>query len=281
VCRYLALFKRGKPERREVLEAAMSPNALRGLPRGAGGRRDMITNTINECVKMRLLEDNAGAVSIRPALIAGSNDMAQWFRRLPLLLSELFSSSENEENHNLAQVIAWYLAQETQRPPGTWQLMSRAIADQNVVELLGMNDARYSQFKDWICYLGFAWKHPKGSGELVMPDPTEQIRLRLPDLFAGVKNRTLPLGVAMDRLAAVAPVLEGGRFRNEVEKHLPKREKQHLSPSTALAWLRLFDEGLVQLHEEADAEMFVLPDGAVQRRFSRVTYISGSIGGTQ
>lgn len=278
ICRYLAQHKRGKSEVRAVLEAMMSPNSLRGLAANVSSRRDMIANTISECVKMRLLDEDAGSVAVRPYLLAQTKGTTEWLTRLPVVLADLFFAADNEENFNIARVIAWYLAQDPQRPPGTWQLMSRAIVDQEVSDLLGMNDARFSQFRDWICFLGFAWRCAKGATELIIPDPTEQIRLRLDELFADARNRSLPIGAAMERLAVLVPVLEGGRFRAEVEAHLPPRADRHLSRSTALAWLRLAEEGLIQLHEDADADMLVLPDGGAYRRFSRITYLPKEAG---
>ena len=62
------------------------------------------------------------------------------------------------------------------------------------------------------------------------------------------------------RLAQLCPVFEGGFLRAEIDRVLT-REPGALSSTTALAWLRLRDEGLVELTQESDAATLLLPDG--------------------
>ena len=100
-----------------------------------------------------------------------------------------------------------------------------------------------------------------GAGRaLLTPDPTAHLRLRLAQALPGKPKTRHALPEVTNRLAQLSPVLEGGFLRADVERVLA-REAGHLSSTTALAWLRLRDEGLVDLTQESDATTLLLPDG--------------------
>ena len=69
-----------------------------------------------------------------------------------------------------------------------------------------------------------------------------------------------PLPEVMNRLAQICPVFEGGFLRAEIDRVFT-REPGTLSSTTSLAWLRLRDEGFVELIQESDATTLLLPDG--------------------
>lgn len=79
----------------------------------------------------------------------------------------------------------------------------------------------------------------------------------------------------MTRLAQVCPVFEGGFLRALIDKVLP-REERRLSSTTALSWLRLRDEGVVDLSQESDALTLLLPDGDRIERYSHVKLLSAN-----
>src|SRR5262249_16797914 len=133
-------------------------------------------------------EDGA-AVLLHPDLPARARQ-AGADRSLPLLLSDLFFGPEREENHDLGLVIAWYLTLDADDAPGTWDTVDLALREQVGGTRFGVtNPSPYGMFEDWACYLGFAWKHAAkvrdGSCDAMTPDPTAQLRWRLPVLFGG------------------------------------------------------------------------------------------------
>jgi hypothetical protein len=125
-----------------------------------------------------------------------------------------------------------------------------------------MNDARYSQFVDWVCFLGFAWRHNLKEKDLITPDPTAYLRFALSTLIEIRKGEPLPVGDFINKLAAQCPVFETGRFRLDIERNIGGRAtEQHLSSTTALGLLRLQEEKLIELTKRSDAPVYVFPDG--------------------
>jgi hypothetical protein len=137
------------------------------------------------------------------------------------------------------------------------------------------NSNPFNMLAHWACYLGFAWTHQRRGREVFMPDPTAYVRHHLPDLFKGERGVRVPLKDAMARLAERCPVFEGGILRDRVERELAggvrQREANQLSSTTALAWLRLEEEGYVKLSPGADdPNLRLLPDGKGHRRVALV-----------
>jgi hypothetical protein len=267
VCRYLLLEKNGR-ERRRVVEAMMSPLSMRdeSQPAAANDRRPMIAGTIGESIRMGLLTEEDDTIGLQPELVKA--DAEATLRRLPLHLADLIFAADNAENHDLALSIAWFLGLPVLTPPVNWDAVQTTITSQGVNQMLELsNNARYSQFRDWVCFLGFAWRDPRGA---IVPDPTPQLRGRLPSIFRD--ETTITLEEATKRIAEAIPVMEGGTFRDQVEKFVTTRPPGYLSESTATAWSRLADEGLVELIYEADAPHLVLPDGVEGRCVSRVRH---------
>lgn len=265
VCRYLLLEKNGR-EKRRVLEALMSPTSMRGEvpPASSPDRRPMISGTIAEAIKMGIISEDGESVVLRPDLTKG--DPEDIFQRFHVILADLVLAEDNSENHDLALSIAWFLGLSVFTPPATWDAVQTAITNQGVTELLELsNNARYSQFVDWACFLGFAWRDPRGA---LVPNPTPQLRDRLADVFR--EDLILTMGEATERIAELLPVMEGGRLRTRVDALVRVRPAGFLSESTATAWFNLAEENRVELIYEADAPHLVLPDGSDGKRVSRV-----------
>lgn len=271
VYRYL-LWCDGQREDRGNLERAMSPDSLLK----EGKKRDMIHNTVNECIKMKLVVEDGGTVAISPDLPKAARHPETGDQNLPITLSNLFFTPVNEENHDLGRVIAWYLCQDVYEPPGSWKEVGETLREQVGADKLGLrNDARYGQLEDWACYLGFAWCHSRKREKMLVPDPTANIRVRLGGVFGDMYGKTLSIAETTRRLSEMCPVLEGGVLRGEIESAYVKRDESRLSSATSHAWFRLQDEGLVRLSQESDADVFVLIDGDTKRRFTDITWLGG------
>ena len=262
VYRYFA-SRRGRSESVESVVNLLSPDSLRATGKDTdseGGGRDMVRNTVREAVAMGLLAELDGEVALSPPLIDGLKDpLAE--AALPKTLADLFFRPERDSNHDLGRQTAWYLAQDAYAAPGTWPEVEKAVSEHFGEDRIGLtNNARYGNFEDWVCYLGFAWTHVRGGKDVLTPDPTAQLRLRFSELFPGNMKTRHTLPDVMSRLARDCPVFEGGFLRDEIERLLP-REAGHLSSTTALGLLRLRDEGLIELTQESDAATMLLPDG--------------------
>jgi len=219
----------------------------------------MIRNTINEAIAMGLLVEDGNSVGISPDLDERAKHPRTGDALLPSTIASLMFAVDREGNHNLADAVAWYLAQNPYLAPGGWSETELLLQDQGAATFLEMtNDARYSQFKDWSCFLGFAWRHELAGREVLTPDPTAYLRQELDALFG--EDRTLPIGDLLSRLASRCPLFETGVFRERVESVIGRRPSpQHLSSTTALALLRLQDEKRLELTKLSDAAVFVFP----------------------
>ena len=147
IVRYL-LQARGKREKREILEAVLSPTNLISKGDDKTLSRSMVKLTIRESIKTGLLEENDDKteITLSPRLNLKEEIL------LPLVLSKLLlSESECPENHDFARVLAWYLSQDFADAPGNWQETEQCLREQVGDELLGFNDVRYGQFEDWSC----------------------------------------------------------------------------------------------------------------------------------
>jgi len=274
VFRYL-LQKNGQRESREKLERYLSPESLIRVGADDGLARGMIKGSISECLKMELLiteDDSAEAgVAINPDLPEEARHKSKGDRLLPLTLASLMLSNQRDANRNLALVITWYLVQDALSAPGNWGVFEQALIKQVGADKLGMNDARYSQFADWVCFLGFAWRHNLKGQDLLTPDPTSYLRGAIRGLL--VKgDQPLPLGQFFKELGERCPVFETGKLRVEIENRVRFRESdQHVSSTTTLALLRLADEKAIKLSSRSDAAVYTFPDGQQIKSFTHIS----------
>jgi hypothetical protein len=222
----------------------------------------MVRKTIGVGKAMRLFVEAEGVVRLHPELPPEAREPATGEATLPVTLARLCFVKDHPENHDFGLALAWYLTQDPYSAPGTWADVDRALRDQVGGDQLGMKISNpYRMLEDWACYLGFAWTHALSGKPVLTPDPTAHLRRRLHEVLPGKAGTRHPVGEATARLGQVCPVFEGGFLRAEVERQWRAREENHLSGTTALAWLRLRDEGLVELRQESDAATVVLPDG--------------------
>lgn len=277
VFRYL-LQKNDHREVREKLERFLSPESLiRGEETGEISR-GMIKGTINECVKMELLnaiitDGSESIIEINPILSEQMRSKTKGDQLLPQTLASLMINRQNAANQNLALVISWYLTQDAYNAPGNWPRFEQALLEQIGADKLSMNDARYSQFADWICFLGFAWRHNLKGQDLLTPDPTAYLRETVKSLLAK-DSQPISLGEFINKLGEYCPVFETGAFRDEIENKVKFREtSQHLSSTTSLALLRLDNEKSIKLSTRSDAPVYTFPDGQQVQSFTHIKLI--------
>jgi hypothetical protein len=188
-----------------------------------------------------------------------------------LVLTDAMLLSPEGRNDALGYAISWFLDLDPYGPDAERQ-EAAVVGGMKNDQVDGIthvtNDHTYGALEGWAVGLGFTHHSPFDTGALI-PDPTVQLRLRLPSLFAGDKD--LAFAEATTRLARLVPVFEGGRFRKAIPS---TRQAGHLSKSTSLAWMRLKQEGLIELTQPSDAETVVLVDADGFRPVSHVALLS-------
>lgn len=185
-----------------------------------------------------------------------------------------FWDAEGAQSADFSKGAAWMLAQDVYTVPSTvagWEaLLARQIADAGTT--IVQNDTRWNGLRAWMPYLGFA-----RDGATWDIDPTEAVRDALAEIFGTAK--TLQVGDFLERLGAELPVLDGGKYRREVEAVLrtgawPKPEENSISTSLSRALQRLDREGSIKLEQRSDAGAGVSLIGRSNRRWRDVSHVS-------
>ncbi len=264
VFRYLLKMK-GLKENRHKLECILSPQSL------SGSSRDMIKHVINESISMNLLYMENDFVMINPALLIDIKLVENIYEHLPDILEQLIFDPRNDKNYDLARSIAWFLIQDIYFPSGTWKNIEKSPAI-GVLRNIGLNDTRYTQLEDWICYLGYGWTFDY-KGSFLQSDPTKKIKKLVRDYFWTNSGEEVALSKILQWISEKCPVFEDGRFRNEMEKKLENRPERHLSSSTSHAWFRLQDENFIKLYYYSDAESYIFTERDDHKKYSHVRWL--------
>lgn len=185
--------------------------------------------------------------------------------RLPSICRRLLFTDENNQRFwdsdkskaaDFSRGLAFILAQdiyvnEFGAHPRVQKLEQHQVRDES--RRLFQNDTRWNGLRHWGDYLGFFWEDQRR-----WPDPTAAIREELPDVFG--KQNELPAEDFINRLGERLPVLDGGRYRLEIEAALdpakwqPPARPDLLSTSLSRALWRLSRPGgPLRLERRADA----------------------------
>lgn len=261
-------------ENKEKLTRLLSPDKL-SEGRNKNAEHPMFDAALRESIKCGLLIEENEEIAINGNLPEASRHPQTGDKLLPDTLVQLFFASDNEDEADLARLIAWYLAQDIYDAPGTWEEVEQRVAEQRVAESLDLkisSNSLFGQVADWMCYLGFAWGHALGANKIIVAEPTAYLRRNLKGLFQGEAQAKLSLSEFIDRLAEKCPLFETGKFREQVEEKIALRLPNHLSTSTAFALFRLQDDGYIQLKKESDADLFILPRVGNAERISHIIW---------
>ncbi len=254
IFRYLLRTKLQR-EKRDILGQILSPDKL---VEDKKPPRPMFNDTLRESIKCGLLVEDDQEIAINPNLPEDARNPELGNKLLPDTLSHLFFASDNEDEKDFGLLCAWFLAQDIYDDLGTWEKVEQLVNEQKVGDFLKMSNSRlFVQMDDWMCYLGFAWRHELGGTGIIVPDPTAYLRRNLKHLFNGQKE--ILLKDFIHRLAEKCPLFETGKFREEIENNIGRRQDNYLSTTTAFALFRLQDEGYIQMKRESDADLMILP----------------------
>lgn len=262
---YALLFQLPK-QRAEVheLRRMLMPNSFSSKDSDRK-ETDFVGSTIPEMVSLGLVQRDQDTLSIPDPPSQTRLKPDEIARLLPHMIRERVVQPSSEANEDLAGMIAWYLAQNPYRAPGNSNEVERALHEQLQMKI---TNAPYGQFEDWVMYMGFASRIQKR----LLPDPTEAIRFYLPQLFEG--SRTQRIDTIVQRLAKLCPVFERGIYRERMLANYKGETllEGHLSQATSFAWLRLRDEGVVQLEKRSDADVYLFAEQQTVYRFSEMTW---------
>jgi len=210
--------------------------------------------------------------------------------RLPAICRRLLFSDENNQGFwdnegtraaDFSRALAFILAQDIYTSEFGAHAQVQALEQRqirNEARRILQNDVRWNGLRFWDDYLGFFWVDHRR-----WPDPTEAIREELPEVFG--KQNELPAQDLITRLGERLPVLDGGRYRLEIEAALEPSEWQPpvrpdlLSTSLSRALWRLSRPGgPLRLERRADAgdgRTLQRADGRDWQTFTHVSLAQG------
>lgn len=273
---YRALLQAdGNAMARDDLAKLLAPTSLtKGDGTGVGPGSKALDDTLNACVTIRLLERDADAISLHRGLPDSARDRRRRDEGLRELVRELIFAEDinaglwtsTEGARDLTRALAWFLAQNPLNAPGPWNepdgvdtAQDRQLAGD---EKVFSNDTRWGAFVRWATFLGFGWQMPRENKDVLIPDPTAAMRSVVAQV---VPKERQEIGSVLEALASVMPVIDGGKFRREVEGRMKPGSYQaddQLSPSLAHALLRLRDLQILVLENLPDAPVKVrVPEG--------------------
>jgi hypothetical protein len=191
-------------------------------------------------------------------------------------LERVLLEPETADSHGQAAVplaLSWFLAQDPTRPLRLENV--RDLLERQQGEIPGSysltNAQTFQNLFYWAQYLGFGWRTNAGRGDEAIPDPTTAIGRHLAEVIPS--NESIPLHVALERLAHSLPVMEGGLARIVVDDRMTeayRRPGDRLSRSTSFALVRLQHRRSVALENFADARITVLDTLPVARPFTHI-----------
>lgn len=205
--------------------------------------------------------------------------------KLPSVCRRLLFSEENNQKFwdsegtlaaDFTRALAFILSQdiyahEFGSHPEVQALEQKQVRDE--ARRILQNDVRWNGLRFWGDYLGFFWVDHRR-----WPDPTAALRDELPAIFG--THRELPATDFAFRVASHLPVLDGGRYRLQVEETLDPSEWRRpthsdlLSTSLSRAIWRLSQPGgPLRLEKRADAGDTRTLQRAAGREWTSFTHV--------
>lgn len=228
----------------------------------------MARNTLNRWTELGLFVREGGLISVKerlPGRRATALEMLPFTRRMACrqALAEENNpdlwASQSARAADLTRSLAWMLAQDVYRASFAQFETQESQQILDPERLLMRNSTRRSGLQYWAPFLGFS-RHP-----FAAVDPTVAVRDALAEILG--PGEGLPAPQFVERLGAILPVLDGGRWQLEVLKYvdpsaLPPRQPGQLSTALSRALLTLWDSGDLLLQQKADLGSSVILAGA-------------------
>lgn len=271
ILRYLAA-QRAQQDVVERLLATVAPPSLKGDPQSD------VSHNLRAATELGLvLRDGEKVFLAENACVAVQRGQDAVVK---LLRQRVFDDSLNTAPwrsqvgaRDLTNALSWYLTLAPSEAPIQMERGLRSAEDLQLKDFgprqeedggrssnWPINNAtRWGPFRRWACSLGFAWVNPNGH---LVPDPTAAIRNSLSEVFDG--EQELAAKDFVKNLGEVAPVLDGGRYREFVTSNWerPLSEERGLTVPLSDALERLADERAITLYDRADAPRVAKADGS-------------------
>ena len=253
------------------------------------GKQDMTIKTLNRWTELGLFvvtekEDvkvsDEYRASIRK-LNASASSISDVARQIVLSPenNKNFWSDEENRSADFSRAACWILAQDVHAfvPTSYTQVEPKALDQVGSPEvILFQNDTRWSGFVSWATFLGLGRSDSgKASGGFIA-DPTPWICGPIITLLP--PKNGMPIREFLDGLAEAVPILDGGRFRAEVESKLRPEKwtapaSDAISTSLSRALLRLQASRILRFDDRSDSESRVNLIGRAGRTVQSVTHV--------
>jgi hypothetical protein len=253
------------------------------------GKQDMAIKTLNRWTELglfvmtekedvKVIDEYRASIRKLNASTSSISDVA----RQVVLSSENnknFWSDEENRSADFSRAACWILAQDVHAfaPTSYTQVEPKALEQAGSPEvILFQNDTRWAGFVSWATFLGLGRSDSgKASGGFIA-DPTPWICGPATTLLP--PKNDMPIREFLDGLAEAVPILDGGRFRAEVESKLrPEKWKapdnDAISTSLSRALLRLQASGTLRFADRSDSESRVNLIGRAGRTVQSVTHV--------
>lgn len=165
-----------------------------------------------------------------------------------LLTADLAEEDDASRASDFVRVACWTLAQD---PYWLSSLKEREVeaAASNQGLVLYQGAGRWVAFKEWVYFAGLGI--PTLHGLVLCPARAIREEIRRSEPLR--KDRDVPLAPFLDTVAHALPVLDGGRYRKQIDELLRERGRSHsvhqVSPTLTLALLQLEHEGEIVLSD--------------------------------
>jgi len=269
----------GQSPSRSAVEAMMAPPGLVAEKTDEsptetdgekGSGRVLLQPAIKEAVRLGLLDEKEKELTLGRDL---NRKLISQSELWPLAVFEMIRDPKNG-NQDLCLALAWFLAQDISTVPGGWGAMQ---SKNEVLSALEMNSVSFGQMQHWAAYLGFGWRCGRAVRSVFVFDPTAHLKLRLMQEL-GRKSRRFSAAEFLKHLGEWCPVLDGGRYRTQLEeKHvLQKSSESEVSQPLSQALRRLSDEGWIEMSHASDAKAVMLSSSDEQERVSKIDWKGGT-----
>jgi hypothetical protein len=264
---HAAVIRTTKPMPEADLLEAVAPFAV------VDDKGDKARQTLNRWCELGFFVQEQGFVSLPDKPIsrrASTLDILPFTRKKAcrLVMAEANNpdiwASQGARAADLTRCLAWMLAQDVYRISfGDFESEESNQITDSAKQFMQNSSRRAGLQHYWAPFLGFS---RNSFGDI---DPTVAVRDALDDILG--PGEGLPATAFVERLGTVLPVLDGGRWQQEVLQFvdivkLPRREPGQLSTALSRAILNLWTAGNLMLKPRSDLGSSVTLTGSAGAR---------------
>lgn len=198
--------------------------------------------------------------------------------------NERFWDREDNQSADMCRLTSWMLAQDVHsfRPRNFQDADDLYVKQVSMpgVERQFTNSTRWNGFTSWGTFLGFGQFESGGTAGEFIVDPTLTISSNAISLLSEQKVYTIT--EFLKELAHLVPVIDGGRYREEIESKLnpaywKRPSENEISTSLSRALLRLQAQEAIRLEKRADSDAQLRLIGRGGRVVQSVTHIQRGV----